>query len=574
MKSNAYLISVLVALTIHSATQSMQGPGKEKKSYARKRKSGTSENALLEASRKGDKAQIISLLENGSNIDTTDALGIQPIHWTAKYGHTATVELLLDRGATGIDAPDEEGMQPLHWAAQNEHAATVELLLDRGATGIDAPDSNGRQPIHLASWNGHTAMVELLLDRGAMGIDVPDKYGMQPLHWAAENGHTATIELLVDRGATGIDTPDKDGWQPIHFAALYGHTAIVELLLDRGATGIDTPDKDGWQPLHYAASSDNTVIVELLLDRGAIGIDAPDNSGRQPLHCAVENGHTALVELLLDRGATGIDARNNKGKQPIHCAAQNGHTAIMITLISVGASIPVSMPLRTALSVLFAQSDFTSIAPIRFHTGSEKTLTLSDVFAMAAGQNKQETVQIILRLHRTNLTDSNIIDALIGSATAGHDAIVRMLDDEMSNDRNLRTLVPKTLARALSRAVAHSRVDVIRYLIEQDNFYDTPTFSLLRPAGTLLRRILSAYTLAEIGSSERLSGYKGILTMLSERQYWRSHTLSLLGRAQSASVEREESMSYVLSPIIAIPVEVWLIILNYLAGRHLYDIAK
>ncbi len=438
MKSNVYIISSLVVLTIQTVSQSMHGPGKEKKSYAIQKTRIANDNALLEASRKGDIARIISLLESGSNIDTTDA----------------------------------KGRQPLYFAACNGHTATVELLLDREATGIDAPDNNGWQPIHLAAQDGHTDTAELLLDRGATGIDVPDKHGKQPLHWAAWNGRTGTVELLLDRGATGIDAPDKDG------------------------------------------------------------------------------------------------------RQPLHCAAGNGHTGIMVTLILHGATIPDTMPLHRTLADVFAQSDFTSIPPIPFGRYLEETPTVSDVFSMGAGQNKQETVQTVFTKHRTNLTESNIIDALIGSATAGHGAMVRMLHNEMSNERNLRPLVAETLARALSRAVAHRRVDVIRYVIQQDSTYDTPTFSLLRAAGTLLRRILSPYTAAKIRASERLSDNISILTMLSERQCWRYHTLPLIGHAQAASVDREETLPQGLSPIIRIPTELWLIILNYLADRHLYDITK
>ena len=96
----------------------------------------------------------------------------------------------------------------------------------------------------------------------------------------------------------------------------------------------------------------------------------------------------------------------------------------------------------------------------------------------------------------------------------------------------------------------------------------------MRPAGTSLRHILSPYTPVEIRASERLNDYKRILTMLGERQCWRCHTLPLIGREQAASVDREETVRYVPSPIISIPTELWLIILNYLADRHLYDIRK
>ena len=162
MKRNVFTISILLALTIHTASQCMEAPG------------SMNDRALLEASKKGDNAQIISLLENGSNINTLDENGRQPISYATENGHTAIVEELLDRGATGIDASDKFGWQPIHLAAQNGHTAIVELLLDRGAIGIDAPDNYGLQPLHCAALYGHTASVELLLDRGATGINAPD----------------------------------------------------------------------------------------------------------------------------------------------------------------------------------------------------------------------------------------------------------------------------------------------------------------------------------------------------------------------------------------------------------------
>ncbi len=101
MKNKVYIISVLVALTINTVSHSMQAPAKGKKSYSTQKTRSANDNALLEVSRKGDKAQIIFLLESGSNIDTVDTNDMQPIHWAAYRGYTATVELLLDRGANG-----------------------------------------------------------------------------------------------------------------------------------------------------------------------------------------------------------------------------------------------------------------------------------------------------------------------------------------------------------------------------------------------------------------------------------------------------------------------------------------
>ena len=51
----------------------------------------------------------------------------------AQNGHTATVDLLLIRGAA-IEAKDGDGWTALIWAAARGNTATVRLLLDRGAS--------------------------------------------------------------------------------------------------------------------------------------------------------------------------------------------------------------------------------------------------------------------------------------------------------------------------------------------------------------------------------------------------------------------------------------------------------
>ena len=55
---------------------------------------------------------------------------------------------------------------PIHDAARNGHTDTVKLLLERGATK-DVKTSYGKTPIHLAAENGHTDTVKLLLSAGA-----------------------------------------------------------------------------------------------------------------------------------------------------------------------------------------------------------------------------------------------------------------------------------------------------------------------------------------------------------------------------------------------------------------------
>ncbi|CAG5121279.1 unnamed protein product [Candidula unifasciata] len=55
-----------------------------------------------------------------------------PLHYAADYGQTEVLEYLLSKGAT-IDATDKYGITPLLSAIFEGHTASVKLLLEKGA---------------------------------------------------------------------------------------------------------------------------------------------------------------------------------------------------------------------------------------------------------------------------------------------------------------------------------------------------------------------------------------------------------------------------------------------------------
>eukprot|EP01035_Chromulina_nebulosa_P022488 gene22488-29119_t len=71
------------------------------------------------------------------------------------------------------------GKTALHLAAFNGYTATVSLLLKKGADP-NAKDSDGMTPLHKAAWEGHTKIVELLLKKGA-DRSVTDNAGKRPI---------------------------------------------------------------------------------------------------------------------------------------------------------------------------------------------------------------------------------------------------------------------------------------------------------------------------------------------------------------------------------------------------------
>jgi ankyrin repeat protein len=91
-----------------------------------------------------------------------NARAITPLHWAAKYGHDAVVELLLEAGAR-VDAPDRDGMTPLHRAAEKGAERAVKAMLKHGADPT-VVGVNGATPLRLATTQGRVAVVRLLTD--------------------------------------------------------------------------------------------------------------------------------------------------------------------------------------------------------------------------------------------------------------------------------------------------------------------------------------------------------------------------------------------------------------------------
>ena len=81
----------------------------------------------------GLKEAMITLSENGHDLNSKDSNGRTSLSWAAKRGHEAVVRLLLEKGAELEAKEDDFGQTPLSLAAGWGHEAVVKLLLEKGA---------------------------------------------------------------------------------------------------------------------------------------------------------------------------------------------------------------------------------------------------------------------------------------------------------------------------------------------------------------------------------------------------------------------------------------------------------
>lgn len=197
-----------------------------------------------------DSALVDQLIEKGADINREDAAGATTLHRACWCDCDKVVEMLLDRGAN-IDVKNQDGMTGLDYAIVYGHSAVVDVFINKFPDMIHLQDTKGWTRLHKACADNNTSLVKCLLNNGAE-IDVATEYGSTPLHLALKRGSFDVAEILLDSGAK-VDIKDSQGNTPLHEAAVKlamddeAHILVFHKLLDRGA-GVDVKNKNNKTP--------------------------------------------------------------------------------------------------------------------------------------------------------------------------------------------------------------------------------------------------------------------------------------------------------------------------------------
>ena len=262
-----------------------------------KKHKGNLNAALFDAAENNYPRAIVRLVQEGANVDTTNAKGQPALMEAAMNDHNDVVTLLLDLGA-GIDNPDSLGRTPLMGAAMAGNAQIVQTLLERGANK-NLVSSIGDTVVSCAmNIYPNNEVLDILEDAGQADLQSLNTMGQADPN-LMELPSTELYKMLLNGHKGNLNAALFDAATNNEFPRAIVHSIIR--LVQEGAD-VNAPNPKGETPLVEAAMNDHNDVVTLLLDLGA-GIDNPDALGRTPLMGAAVAGRAQIVQTLLERGA-------------------------------------------------------------------------------------------------------------------------------------------------------------------------------------------------------------------------------------------------------------------------------
>ena len=339
-----------------------------------------SDDALLEAVKKGEVTQTEKMLAGGASVEARDYDGKGALHLAASGEQTPLLELLLKRGAN-VNARDKFGNTPLLLA---NDAATARTLLENKADP-NLVDDDANSALILAAQRGNEEVLRLLLEAGA-NPNLVNENGGTALSWAAWQGtrwgyemdgpvqYPAMVKLLLAHGAEP-NLGSESGWNALTLAAQDDQAGVVPLMIaaskDKGAllrataqhgqnkivekilagdTDANAASAQGVTALMQAARSQQSRTVQLLLQRGA-DVTRRDRDGRNALMWAclpplywLTPGSVSRLEANFDYIAAtfktkGVDleARDRHKLTALALAANHGHAVGARQLLKMGA---------------------------------------------------------------------------------------------------------------------------------------------------------------------------------------------------------------------------------------------
>jgi ankyrin repeat protein len=329
---------------------------------------GTLGEDLIKAARKGDRARVGALLQQGAPVDAQDKDGKTALWEAARHDQGEIVGMLVEHGAQ-VDRANKDGDTPLLQAIDKSNGRVVAQLLAARADP-NRPNRDGNSPLLLAAARDGSTMPEALLAAGAdprtrnpngktllmaaaeggdrhvigkvieLGADVEqeDAQGETALFYATRKDRSAAIDILLEARAQ-LDRFSREGMTPLMAAALAGRADAARTLLQAGAQPDLRNDRDNnWTALMYAAKGSSGDIIDVLARAGA-HVNAEDYNHETPLLIAARLGGETAVRALITNGAEPNRRGGRDRKTPLDLAVERNDRGVAGILVEQGVCV-------------------------------------------------------------------------------------------------------------------------------------------------------------------------------------------------------------------------------------------
>jgi ankyrin repeat protein len=343
------------------------------------------------ASRTGNVGAMRVLLDHGAEVNAKEPLrGTTALMWAAAQGHSAAVQLLIERRADvsvrsnpAERLTDTGRISPSAFAPAEGKVIGGKALAPEQRRGGDNGKSRdlsggGLTALVYATRHNDLESVRMLLAAGA-DVNQVTNYGWSPLLVATQNRYYQLGSLLLDKGADP-SLANNGGWTPLYLAVdnrnIEGgdypvrkgdmdHLDFIKKLLDHSAdVNARTRDntetrtvfrgqwvhENGATAFWRASQSSDLVVMRLLLAYGADPkIATRVNVTALQVAAGIgwvegityewsEQANVEAVKLLLDLGIDpNIQAET--GRTALHGAGHKGRTAVIQLLVDHGARL-------------------------------------------------------------------------------------------------------------------------------------------------------------------------------------------------------------------------------------------
>ena len=336
---------------------------------------------LSEATMRGDRNAVNSLLGQGVDIDGAQGDGSTALHWAAFNDDLETTKILLAAGANVKVTTREGAITPLFMACTNGNAAIMEALLKAGAD-VNSVKANGTTALMLAAASGNSQAVKILLDHGAKVDAKESVHGQTALMFAAALNRDAVVGILLAHGAdaniaTSVrkmehvrfdqdgnvveDRPAPRGGRPAQTEEAMSAEAAASFL--KMANESQKSDLDAFSRA-IGFKTSNYLLAQPKARAGDVAARPPRKvgadfmGGMTALMYAAREGHTETVKALVEGAKTHADVNQVSGGDkfsPMVTAITNGHLTIAKYLLDHGAD--PNLATVSGLTALYATID-------------------------------------------------------------------------------------------------------------------------------------------------------------------------------------------------------------------------